>query len=1083
MQHNSKKKAEPLSVVVIGNGMVGHRFCEKLIEFDVDRRYRIVTFCEEPRAAYDRVGLTSFFAHRDAEKLMLARLDWYREQGIELHIGDRASRIDRQSKTVISDRGQKVRYDFVILATGSYPFVPRIPGVQNRGVFVYRTIEDLERIIAYASDAKRAAVIGGGLLGLEAAKAAFDLGMQTHVVEFAPRLMPRQIDDAGSKILVRKIENLGVSVHLNRGTSEILGDPCVRGLRFDDGQQLDVEMVIISAGIRPRDDLAGQSGLALGERGGVVVDHDLRTSDPEIFAIGEVALHRGMVYGLVAPGYTMAEIVARNLVQPGSATFGGADMSTKLKLMGVDVASFGDYESKSDGVQALTFEDPFAGVYKKLLFSSDGRRLLGGVLVGDASDYANLLMLCKSADPLPCQPAELIVGSPAPDRARATLSADTQVCSCNSVTQGAICNAIREHGLTTVADVKRCTRAGTGCGGCIPLVTGILNAELAASGQMVSTDLCEHFAHTRQDLFEIVKVRQIRTFDALLAACGRGQGCEICKPAVASILASLWNDNILDPLHQTLQDTNDRFLANIQRGGLYSVVPRVPGGEITPDQLIALGQIAKKFNLYTKITGGQRVDLFGAQVQQLPDIWEEVVAAGMESGHAYGKALRTVKSCVGSTWCRYGVQDSVGLAIRIEKRYRGIRAPHKIKAAVSGCIRECAEAQSKDFGLIATEKGYNLYVCGNGGAKPRHADLLAADLDETTAIKYIDRFLMYYIRTADRLTRTSVWLENMQGGIEHLRDVIIHDRLGLCEELERQCQHLVDTYRCEWTEVIRDPERRRAFRQFVNSDEFETGIEIVVERGQSRPADWPAEGQLWQLSGIDGVAVPGTAVPDARDDEQIACRGDERPQIQDVAADLHPGPSRDGATGVGPARDASPSRSNRRRNPLPRDDAHPEWVAVGRQSDFPEEGGAAIKYGKVQIAVFRFSSRGEWYATQNMCPHKRAFVLSRGIIGSQADVPKVACPLHKKTFSLQTGACLSGDPMSIKVFPVKTVGDQVYVLLPPREQLDALLATELHCVTACESARQLSQQRLATSPAALVVADAALLPLTGSTGS
>jgi nitrite reductase (NADH) large subunit len=314
--------------------------------------------------------------------------------------------------------------------------------------------------------------------------------------------------------------------------------------------------------------------------------------------------------------------------------------------------------------------------------------------------------------------------------------------------------------------------------------------------------LCEHFAYTRQQLFEIVKIKEITTFDELLASHGQGLGCEICKPAIASILASLWNESLLHDAHRTLQDTNDRFLANLQRGGLYSVVPRVPGGEITPDQLVALGRIAKKYGLYSKITGGQRIDLFGAQVQQLPDIWEEVVGAGMESGHAYGKALRTVKSCVGTTWCRYGVQDSVGFAIRIEKRYRGIRAPHKIKAAVSGCIRECAEAHSKDFGLIATEQGYNLYVCGNGGAKPRHADLLASDLDEDSAIKYIDRFLMYYIQTADRLTRTSVWLENMDGGIEHLRDVIIHDKLGICDELERRLQHLVDTYKCESRGII-----------------------------------------------------------------------------------------------------------------------------------------------------------------------------------------------------------------------------------------------------------------------------------------
>lgn len=985
------------TIVVIGNGMVGNRFCEKLTEFDTADKYRIVTFCEEPRAAYDRVGLTSFFAHRDAEKLMLARLDWYREQEIELHIGDRACHIDRKAKVVHSDRGLKVPYDMVVLATGSFPFVPPVPGIQNRGVFVYRTIDDLQQIIAYAEHARRAAVIGGGLLGLEAAKAAYDLGLETHVVEFAPRLMPRQIDDAGSKILVQKIESLGVKVHLNKGTKEVLGDQVVAGLMFNDGQKLDVEMVIVSAGIRPRDELAKQCGLTLGERGGVAVNDRLQTSDPDIFAIGEVALHRGMIYGLVAPGYTMAETVAANLTGE-ERVFKGADLSTKLKLMGIDVASFGDYEARPEKARPLCFEDPFSAVYKKLLFSHDGKRLLGGVLVGDASEYSNLLLLSKSEDALPCPPGELIVGQKNGAAVAPKMSAGTQICSCNNVSHGAICEAIKEQGLTTLGDVKKCTRAGTGCGGCLPLVTSILNTQLQAAGKKVTNHLCEHFAHTRQELFQIVKIKEIKTFEELLASHGQGHGCEICKPAVTSILASLWNENILDRPHQTLQDTNDRFLANMQRGGLYSVVPRVPGGEITPDQLIALGQIAKKYGLYTKITGAQRVDLFGAQVHQLPDIWEEVVAAGMESGHAYGKALRTVKSCVGSTWCRYGVQDSVGFAIRVEKRYRGIRAPHKIKGAVSGCIRECAEAQSKDFGLIATEKGYNLYVCGNGGAKPRHAELLAADLDESTALQYLDRFLMFYIHTADRLTRTSVWLENMEGGIEHLRNVIVHDKLDICDELERRMQHLVETYKCEWTEVVNDPQRRQLFRQFVNSDEAELGIEIVTERGQNRPADWPKDGALLQIN------------PLAR----------------------------------------SPSENGNGKQ-KPREDAQPQWIRVGRVADFPLEGGAAIKYGRVQIAVFHFTSRGEWYASQNMCPHKRAFVLSRGIIGSQGDVPKVACPLHKKTFSLESGGCLSGDELSVKVFPVKVVDDHVYLRLPPEDQLNALLATELHCVTACET--------------------------------
>jgi nitrite reductase (NADH) large subunit len=979
--------------------MVGQRFCEKLVDYDSERQYRLITFGEEPRAAYDRVGLTSFFAHRDAERLMLAKMAWYEANGVELHLGDRACEIDRQARVVRSDKGVEIAYDAVILATGSYPFVPPVPGINKRGVFVYRTIEDLERIIDYGTKVQRAAVIGGGLLGLEAAKAAYDLGLETHVVEFAPRLMPRQIDDAGSRVLVRKIEALGVTVHLNKATQEVLGEHMVEGMSFQDGECLDVDMIIVSAGIRPRDELARACGLAVGERGGVTVNHLLQTSDPSIYAIGEVALHGGMIYGLVAPGYEMADIVATNLTG-GTAQFNGADLSTKLKLMGVDVASFGDYEAGPDQSQPITWEEPFDGVYKKLLFSPDGSLLLGGILVGDASDYGPLSILAKSGETLPCRPHELLIGRSSGAAVLGGVDAmpDTaQICSCNNVTKGAICTAIQQQELSSLGQVKAATKAGTGCGGCMPLVTDLFNAEMAAAGVAVSHHMCEHFPYSRTEIFALIKAKELKTFDDIISQYGVGYGCEVCKPAITSILAALWNETIINPAHHTLQDTNDRFLANMQRGGLYSVIPRVPGGEITPDKLIALGKTAKKYGLYTKITGGQRIDLFGAKVHNLPDIWEALVDAGFESGHAYGKALRTIKSCVGTTWCRYGVQDAVGFAVQLENRYKGIRAPHKIKSAVSGCVRECAEAQGKDFGLVATENGYNLYVCGNGGAKPRHADLLAADIDEETAITYIDRFLMYYIMTADKLTRTAVWIDRLEGGIEHLKAVIIEDKLGICNELESMMQFLVDSYRCEWAEVVKDPEKRRLFRQFVNTDETESSIEIVAERGQSRPANWPAEAvSLRQIEVLD--------------------------QLAHVSQD-------------------------------PNDTANSNWVKVAEVADFPHNGGATIKYGKVQIAVYNFASRGEWFASQQMCPHKKAFVLSRGILGDADGVAKIACPLHKKTFSLESGNCLSGDDYGIQVFPVKAEGGSVYVKLPSTEVLDRYLATEIGCnlATSCHA--------------------------------
>ena len=977
------------TVVVIGNGMVGHRFCERLVEYDRDHRYQIVTFCEEPRPAYDRVNLSKYFESRQAEHLKLACTTWYANQGITLHLGERATAIDRDRRLVLSSAGREIAYDAVVLATGSAPFVPTVPGVDKKGVFVYRTIEDLEAILAYAGTSSSAAVIGGGLLGLEAAKAVRDLGLETHVVEFAPRLMPRQVDDAGARTLRDKIEEMNVRVHLGKSTREFLGNGKVEGLAFEDGGRLAVDMVVISAGIRPRDELARACGLAIGRRGGVVVDDTMRTSDPDIFAVGEVAAHREMIYGLVAPGYEMADVAAATLAG-ATRTFSGFDMSTKLKLMGVDVASFGDPFHEADGVRALTYHDPFGGVYKKLILDPAGTRLLGGVLVGDASDFGSLLGLFKSDKPLPVPPGDLLsAGRGAACRG----DGDAQVCSCNNVSEGAIRQAIRDGSLTTVAQIKECTRAGTGCGGCLPRVTDLLKAELQAAGARVDNRLCEHFPYSRQELYEIVRVKGIRTFDALIASHGRGQGCEICKPAVTSILATTWNENILDPAHATLQDSNDRFLANIQRGGLYSVVPRIPGGEITPDKLIALGEVAKKYGLYTKITGGQRIDLFGAPVHLLPEIWAELIAAGFESGHAYGKAVRTVKSCVGSTWCRYGVQDSVGFAVRVEMRYRGLRAPHKLKGAVSGCIRECAEAQGKDFGLIATEKGYNLYVCGNGGARPRHADLLAADLDEETAIQYLDRFLMYYIRTADRLTRTSVWLENMEGGIEYLRDVIVNDRLGIAADLEAQMQGLVDSYQCEWQAVVNDPEKRRFFQQFANTDETTTGVEFVPERGQKHPAGWPS----------DFVPI-----------EQI---GMSRPAERG-----------NGSHGLG---------------------SETRWVRVGSVSDFPRDGGRAIKHGDAEIAVFRFDSRDEWYACQNTCPHKREAILSRGILGDQQGVPKVACPMHKKTFSLESGACLGGESYRVEVFPVRVEGDDVYVELPPLEEMPRRARAPKPCALAC----------------------------------
>ncbi|MBV9060564.1 MAG: nitrite reductase large subunit [Pseudonocardiales bacterium] len=827
------------TVVVVGHGMVGHRLVEALIGRDVRHEWRIVVLAEESRPAYDRVALSSYVDSWDADALALPAVA---DDRVELRLGDPCAAIDRRRRRVRTASGQRVSYDALVLATGSAPFVPPVPGHDLAGCYVYRTPEDLDAIRAAAKRAmhstaagrRSGVVVGGGLLGLEAAYALRQLGLSPHVVELASWLMPMQVDEGGGALLRRFIEGLGVRVYCGNATKAIEEDRGRLLVRLSDGTELDTDVVVFSTGVRPRDQLAREAKLPLGERGGVLVDDGCRTADEHIWAIGECAAVGGRCYGLVAPGYAMAEVVADRLLG-GTATFPGADTSTKLKLLGVDVASFGDAHAKVEGALEVIHNDPVAGRYAKLVVSDDARTLLGGVLVGDAELYGTLRALVGAE--LPADPGALISPSGSELDAGA-LPAGAQVCSCHGVTVETITSAVHQQGCTTVPALKACTKAGTGCGSCVPMLKKLL----AAQGVEQSKALCEHFAHSRAELFQIVAVTRARTFSELVTKHGTGRGCDICKPAVASILASLSGvlnpgSHILDGEQAALQDTNDHFLANLQRNGTYSVVPRVPGGEITPEKLIVLGEVARDFGLYTKITGGQRIDLFGARVEQLPAIWRRLVDAGFESGHAYGKALRTVKSCVGTDWCRYGVQDSVGLAIALELRYRGLRAPHKVKAAVSGCARECAEARSKDFGVIATEKGWNLYVCGNGGFRPRHADLLVSDVDTETLVRTIDRFLMFYVRTADRLQRTAPWLDEMEGGLDHLRDVIVHDSLGICAELDAAIEAHVAGYSDEWRAVLDDPVKLARFTSFVNAPGVpDPTIEFVQERGQPTPA-------------------------------------------------------------------------------------------------------------------------------------------------------------------------------------------------------------------------------------------------------
>jgi nitrite reductase (NADH) large subunit len=956
--------------------MVGHRFCEELIERDLVKNNRVIVFGGEPRPAYDRVQLSTWFAEESVD-LTLQDEAWYKDNGIELSLGDPVIAIDREARTIHTAAGRNQAYDRLVLATGSSAFMPPMPGMDQTGVFAYRTIDDLEAIAAYSRKVSSVAVIGGGLLGLEAAKACLDLNLTTSVIEMAPRLMPRQLDDKGATVLTEAIQRLGIEVLTGVATTGIEGNGVVTGIGCRDRDSLPIEMVVVSAGIVPNDKLARNCGLEVGQRAGIVVNGAMQTSDPAIYAIGECALFEGMIYGLVAPGYQMARVAAAALAGEDQE-FTGFDMSTKLKLLGLDVASLGDPFDDNPDNRVVEIHDTVTGIYKKMVIDPSGEKLLGAILVGDAEPYGMLSLYVKGNKVLPEHPQSLIVkGGAGSGLAIDALEEEDIICSCNNVSYGIIRDAIEEQELRTVEEIQKCTKAGTGCGGCLPMVQAVLKHELAKAGIEMDNSLCEHFRYSRQDLLHIVKTKQIRSFDELLAQYGSGNGCAVCKTQIASILASTWNHYILD--HDMLQDTNDRFLGNIQRNGTYSVIPRSPGGELTPEQLIVMGKVAKEFNLYTKLTGSQRVALFGVHLEDLPKVWAKLGEAGLESGHAYAKGLRMVKSCVGDSWCRMGMGPSVDFAIELENRYKGMRSPHKLKAAVSGCTRECAEAMCKDFGLIATEAGWNLYVGGNGGAFPRHADLLAIDLDRETAIRIIDRYLMYYVRTADKLERTATWLGNLEGGVEKLKKVIIEDSLGICAELEADMQRIIDAQHDEWAVTVSKPEQVAKFRHFANADGKDP-VPVITVRDQHKPELWQSEYAMPELE----------------------------PEVLE-----------------GPR----------------------QWVKLGSVGAVPNDGGATFQYGRHQIAVFNFAHRGEWYACQNLCPHKQEMVLSRGLLGDTAGIPKVTCPMHKKSFSLQDGKSLNDEIYSIQTFEVKLEGDDLLVKLPTQENLDRLHAcnTEEDC--------------------------------------
>lgn len=867
----------PRSVLVLGGGPAAFRLARALTE-RAEEPLEITVLAEEPYTPYDRVALEQLFDDPERDLTLGDGSLWSRPE-VHLLTGTRAVALDRERRVVTDQRGGEHPYDDVVLATGSRAAVIPIPGSDHTHVFrgvddVRGMVDEVAELTGRLGRRPRAVVVGGGLLGLEAAQGLQHVGADPTILDVASWLLSIELDQAGGHMVNDLIRATGIGVQcgafissVNLDASGAVVSVSLAESLGDESQvhTIDADLVVMAAGIRPNDDLAKNANLPVGPRGGVVVDEGCRTTDPHVWAIGEVAHILGRTWGLVAPANAMAEATAVNLLG-GDSAVADFDVATKLKFSGVDVAGFGDRLGKTPDCLEVVYADPARGIYQKIVVAQDARTLLGGVFVGDTAPFDSLRPLLGRE--LPAEPGVYLSAAGGDGPGDIELPDDAVLCSCNNVDFGTVRSAI-DAGNRDVASLKACTSAGTQCGSCVPMLEKTLKQRMKALGLSVSKALCEHFELSRPELYEAVRSTGLEDFESVLARFGTGEdGCAVCKPTVASILHSQVHAYSLDGGRGTLQDTNDRNMANMQKDGTYSVIPRIPGGEITPRKLAVLAAVGEKYGLYTKITGAQRIGLYGARLEQLPRIWQELVDAGFESGSAYGKALRNVKSCIGNSWCRFGVQDSVALAVDLENRYRGLRSPHKFKFGVSGCSRECAEAQGKDVGVIATTHGWNLFLGGNGGSNPAHGRLLAKDLTREEVFRYVDRYLMYYIRTADRLQRTARWFEELDetygDGTQHVRSVIVDDSLGICADLEAEVERHLEAYEDEWAATLADPQRMRRFRAFVNEPEGDPADldarMYVLERDQIRPAT-PQEVDESEAGNGHRVLVSGAKIP------------------------------------------------------------------------------------------------------------------------------------------------------------------------------------------------------------------------------
>jgi nitrite reductase (NADH) large subunit len=793
MTPNSRSRRQKL--VIIGNGMAGARLAEDILANDHDRQSEIVMFGDEPYGNYNRILLSNVLnGSQDAKEIFLNPLSWYEENGVTLHAGKRVTAIDREAKTVSAD-GVVEAYDILVFATGSRPFVPPIAGTSLHGVFVFRTIDDCRNIAGYAKDRKTAVVIGGGLLGLEAAKGLMTHNLSVSVVEMAPWLMSVQLDADGGRVLGQTIDRLGIKAYTGASTKELIGDESnsVRGVRFADGTEIVADVVVVSAGIRPNKELAQEFGIAYDRA--ILVDDCLRTNDESIYAVGECAQHRGMVYGLVAPLWEQTKILAQRLTGANpEAEYHGSKLATKLKVMGVELASMGRVSDVQPTDEIVQFAEPGRNVYWKAIVR-DGK-ISAACLLGDLGPADNLVQSFLADRPVPARRLELFFppAGTTTEFSLADMPDSKQICDCNGVCKGTIVAAIKA-GKTTVPGVGKATRAGTGCGSCKKLVKGLIEAVNGA----VQADPSEAWyvpavPLDKPTLVAEVKRRGLKSVSATLDALGTGSD-EKSKNGLASMLKGLWGKEYID--ERDARFINDRVHANIQNDGTFSVIPRMYGGVTSADDLIRIGEVAKKYNVrMVKVTGGQRIDLLGIKKDDLPGVWADL---GMPSGHAYTKALRTVKTCVGSEFCRYGTNDSTALGIALEKRYQGFEFPAKVKLGVSGCPRNCAESTVKDVGVVATEGGeWDVLVGGAAGAHVRRTDVLARVKTQAEAIALIGRFLIYYRDNAKWIERTYDFVPRI--GIERLREILVDDVLGIVASLDTDVERTAAAYVDPWLE-------------------------------------------------------------------------------------------------------------------------------------------------------------------------------------------------------------------------------------------------------------------------------------------